>query len=210
MMHRRAALISGLSMAAFPGLPRNAAAEVSPQDRADLGRIETYLNGIRSMRSRFVQTAPDGDVTQGVALMQRPGKMRFAYDPPTPFLLVANYGTLFFHDASLKQTSNIPLGRTPLGILLADQTILSGDVTVRKFVRLPGQFQVTMVRTATPGEGSLTLVLADNPMVLRQWIVVDQQGKQTRVTLTNLESGVRLDTKQFEFSNPVSAPGGGG
>lgn len=198
-------------MIAFRGLTRNAAAaEVSAQDRADLSRIEGYLNSIRSMRSRFVQTAPDGDVTQGVAMMQRPGKMRFAYDPPTPFLLVANRGTLFFHDASLRQTSNIPLSRTPLGILLADQTTLSGDVAVTKFVRLPGQFQVTMIRTATPGEGSLTLILADNPMVLRQWTVVDQQGKQTRVTFTNLESGARVDPREFEFSNPVPSTGGGG
>lgn len=210
MMYRRTALLMGFSFLAPPGMSRDAAAQVSPQDRADLTRIEGYLNSVRSLRSRFIQTAPDGDVTQGVAVMQRPGKMRFQYDPPTPFLLVANYGTLFFHDSSLKQTSNIPLSRTPLGILLSDQTTLSGDVTVTKFVRLPGQFQITLVRTANPGEGTLTLLLADNPLTLRQWIVVDQQGKQTRITLTNLEAGARVDPKQFEFNNPIASQGGGG
>jgi outer membrane lipoprotein-sorting protein len=200
MIYRRTALISGLTFAGFGALARGAAAQTSPQDRADLARIEAYLNGVRSLRARFVQTAPDGGVTQGLAAMQRPGRVRFQYDPPSPFLLVANDGMLFFRDAQLNQTSNIPLSRTPLGILLGDHTVLSGDVTVTRFVRLPGQLQVTLVRSASPGEGSLTLLFADNPLTLRQWIVLDQQGKETRVSFTNMEVGARLDASLFDYS----------
>ena len=211
MINRRSALLMGLLFGESLTFATNAATEISTQDRADISRIESYLNGIRSLRSRFVQTAPSGEISQGVALMQRPGRMRFQYDAPSPFLLVANHGTLFFTDSQLQQTSNIPLSRTPLGILLADQTRLSGDITVTKFVRLPTQFQVTVVRAASPGEGTLTFILSDNPMTLRQWIVVDQQGKQTRVTLTNMETGVQVDAKQFEQRpGAPSAAGGGG
>ena len=211
MINRRTALLMGLLFGEPLAFATNAAAEISSQDRPDISRIESYLNGVRSLRSRFVQTAPSGEITQGVVLIQRPGRMRFQYDAPSPFLLVANHGTLFFTDSQLQQTSNIPLSRTPLGILLADQTRLSGDVTVTKFVRLPTQFQVTVVRTASPGEGTLTFILSDNPMTLRQWIVVDQQGKQTRVTLTNMETGVQVDARQFEQrpGAPTSTGGGG-
>jgi outer membrane lipoprotein-sorting protein len=94
--------------------------------------------------------------------------------------------------------------------LLADHATLSGDVTVTRFVRLPGQLQVTLVRTANPGEGTLTLNFADNPLVLRQWIVVDQQGKQTRVTFTNMEVGAAVDAKLFEFRDVPSGQTGGG
>ena len=183
---------------------------MSNQDRVDLSRIEAYLDSVRSLKARFVQTAPDGQITQGIALMQRPGRMRFQYDPPSPFLLVANYGILFFHDSQLNQTTNIPLSRTPLGILLGDHTTLSGDVAVTKFVRLPGQFQVSLVRSASPGEGTLTLVFADNPLTLRQWTVLDQQGKETRVTFTNMEVGANVDAKLFDYRNMTSAPSGGG
>lgn len=211
MINRRTALLSGLSLTGLQAMTWGANAQLAPQDRADLARIEAYLNGVRSLKARFVQTAPDGDVTQGVALMQRPGKMRFQYDPPSPFLLVANWGILFFRDSQLNQTTNIPLSRTPLGILLGEQTVLSGDVTVTKFVRLPGQLQVTLVRTASPGEGSLTLVLADNPMLLRQWIVVDQQGKQTHVAFTNMEAGATVDARMFDYrSLPSGGQAGGG
>jgi outer membrane lipoprotein-sorting protein len=200
MMYRRAALLTGLSLCLLRAMSRDAVAQMSTQDRADLARVEGYLNGVRSMKARFIQTAPDGGISQGEALMLRPGRMRFQYDPPSPFLLVANYGVLFFHDAQLNQTTNIPLSRTPLGILLSDQTTLSGDVTVTKLVRLPGQLQVSLVRSASPGEGTLTLIFADNPLTLRQWIVLDQQGKQTRVSLTSLEVGARLDAKLFDYN----------
>ena len=209
MIHRRTALASGLSFAALWSSSRDAEAQSSAQDHADLSRIEAYLNGIRSLKARFMQTAPDGAITQGVALMQRPGKMRFQYDPPSPFLLVANYGILVFHDAQLNQTSNIPLSRTPLGILLGDHTTLSGDVTVTKFVRLPGQLQVSLVRTSSPGEGTLTLLFADNPLTLRQWIVLDQQGKQTRVAFTEMEVGAAVDARLFDYHDMPRAASGG-
>lgn len=205
MIDRRTALLTGLALACpWAG----ARAQTSPQDRADLARVEAYLSGIRAMKAKFVQTAPDGDIAHGQAFVQRPGRMRFQYDPPSPFLLVANYGVLKFHDASLRQTTNIPLSRTPLGILLGDDTKLSGDVTVTGIARLPGQLQLSLVRTASPGEGTLTLLLADEPMVLRGWIVVDQQGKQTKVTLTGLEPGARLDARLFDFKDIPDGSGG--
>jgi outer membrane lipoprotein-sorting protein len=212
MIHRRTALFSGLSLAGLWAISQPAVAQLSSQDSADLARIQAYLNGIRSLRARFIQTAPDGSLTQGVAMMQRPGKMRFQYDPPSPFLLVANYGILFFHDSQLNQTTNIPLSRTPLGILLGDQVALSGAVTVTRFVRLPGQLQVSLVRSDNPGEGTLTLIFADNPLTLRQWIVLDQQGKQTRVSFTNLDVGAAVDAKLFDYRDQAGGgqAGGGG
>ena len=210
MIDRRTVFASGLSLVGLLALAGRATAQLSPQDRADLARIEAYLNGIHTLKAHFVQTAPDGSLSQGLAVMERPGRMRFQYDPPTPFLLVANYGILFFHDAQLNQTTNIPLGRTPLGILLAEQTTLSGEVTVTRFVRLPGQLQVSLVRTASPGEGTLTLIFADNPIALRQWTVTDQQGKQTRVSFTNMELGTRIDASLFDYRKLTNAGGGGG
>jgi outer membrane lipoprotein-sorting protein len=107
-----------------------------------------------------------------------------------------------FHDKSVDQTSNIPIGRTPLGILLADHVRLQGDVTVTAMQHLPGQIQVGLVRTASPGDGTLTLIFADNPLTLRQWTVLDAQRRETRVTLYNVETGGQFDPKLFEFTDP--------
>jgi len=193
-------------------LAHTAGAQQPPNDRADLARIEAYLNTIGSLKARFLQVAPNGATSQGVAWLERPGRMRFQYDPPSPILLVAGHGLVVFHDSQLNQTSNIPLARTPLGILLADRIALSGDVTVTSIQRQPGQIRVTLVRTATPNEGSLTLVFSDNPLLLRQWSVIDAQRQETRVTLYNVELGGHFDPKLFEFVDPrfFQNNGGGG
>ncbi len=179
------------------------------QDQADIAQIEAYLNGLKSLKAHFVQVAADGGLSQGTAWLERPGRMRFQYDPPAPFLLIAGHGVLTFHDRALQQTSNIPLSRTPLGILLAEHVVLSGAVTVTAMQRLPGQIQLTLVRTDSPGDGSLTLTFADQPLALRQWTVVDAQRRQTHVTLYNVQSGASFDPQLFEQLDPSSATGGG-
>ncbi len=172
------------------------------QDQADLKRIEAYLNGLKSLKAHFLQVAPNGAVTQGTAWLERPGRMRFQYDPPSPLLLVAGHGMLIFHDAQLNQTTNIPLGETPLGILLSDHVVLSGNVTVTGMQHLPGQILVSLVRTGSPGDGTLTLVFSDDPLTLKQWIVTDAQRQETRVTLYNAQLGGAFDPKLFDFVDP--------
>ena len=205
-MKRRALLLLPLALplALRPGAARAQprSPQLSAQDRADIGRIETYLNSVKALHSRFLQVAPNGATSQGQAWLVRPGRLRFQYDPPAPFLLVGGNGLLVFHDSQLKQTSNIPLNSTPLGLLLQDNLRLSGDVTIVSFARQPGQLQVGLVRTASPQDGVLTLIFADNPLSLRQWTVLDAQRQETRVTLFNVETGGSYPATLFEFVDP--------
>lgn len=185
-----------------PSLAWGQARPLSAQDRADLARIEAYLDTLRALKGRFLQIAPDGGTSEGNAWLARPGRMRFEYDPPAPFLLVAGHGVVMFYDRKLQQVSSFPVGTTPLGILLADKVRLSGDVSVTGIERQPGLLQVTLVRTASPADGSLTLVFADQPMQLRQWAVVDAQRQETRVSLFNVQPGGSFDEKLFDVTDP--------
>jgi outer membrane lipoprotein-sorting protein len=151
--------------------------------------------------------APDGSTAGGIAWLERPGRMRFQYDPPSPLLLVAGHGLVVFYDKQLDQTTNIPIGSTPLGILLAEHLTLSGPVSVVGLQRQTGQLQVTLRRTASPGDGTLTLVFSDPPMALRQWVVVDAQRQETRVTLFDVQLGGSFDPQMFVFINPHFMPG---
>ena len=128
--------------------------------------------------------------------------MRFEYDKPSPFLLVAGRGSAVFYDKQLNQTTSVPLATTPLGILLADDFKLSGSITVTAIDRQPGSIQVTTLRTGSPKDGSLTLVFADQPLALRQWAVLDQDHQETRVSLFGIELGGNFDQSMFEFEDP--------
>ena len=185
-----------------PATPQPRAMVLSAQDRADVARVEAYLNGLKALQGRFLQVAPDGGITEGNAWIERPGRMRFEYDAPSPLLLVAGSGNGMFYDKSLKQVTYFPLSSTPLGILLSENLKLAGEVTVSGIERLPGQIHVSLFRTKSPGDGALTLVFADQPLSLRQWAITDPQARETTVSLFKVTLGGRFDQKLFETADP--------
>lgn len=181
--------------------PAAAQAALSERDRADIARAEAWLNGLRSMKARFLQIAQNGAAAEGTAWIVRPGRMRFEYDQE-PLLLVASHGSFFYFDKALRQPTTIPVGSTPLGLLLRDPIRLSGDVTISRVERGGGMFRITLHRTGAAAEGRLTLVFSENPVELRQWVVVDAQGQETRVSLYQQEYGGRYPDLLFEFNDP--------
>ncbi len=213
MNRRRLALLAPLLVAPLLAAPALAespplalaaprAAVLSDADQALVQRIQTYLDSLHTLKARFLQIAPDGRTTTGTAWLQRPGRMRFAYDKPSPLLLVAGHGLVTFHDSELEQTTNIPLGQTPLGLLLSDRLTLSGDVTVSSLERRADQIRLSLYRTRSPGDGSLTLVFANPPLALRGWSVIDAQGRETHITLDNVVLGGSFDQTLFSFTDP--------
>jgi outer membrane lipoprotein-sorting protein len=183
------------------------AARLTPQERAAIERIEAYFNSVRSLRARFLQAASTGQIAEGSVALQRPGRMRIEYDPPVPVLIVADGRWLIYHDRNLNQISYLPLGSTPAGILVEDRVDLDGGaLTIVDFSRSAGVIRITVVRTATPADGSLTLVFSEAPLELQQWRVVDAQGVATTVSLSEIEAGVRLDPALFRFTVPRGRP----
>ncbi len=201
-MNRRAFFLLPFAFAPFAALAQAPAAALSAQDRADVARIEAYLNSVRTLHARFTQVAPNGSISQGQAWLVRPGRMRFQYDPPAPFLLVGGHGLLVFHDSQLQQTSTVPLESTPLGLLLQDHLRLSGDITIVSFQRTPGQISVGVVRTRSPQDGVLTLVFSTDPLALQAWTVLDAQRHLTRVALSDVKLGDSYPDSLFEFVDP--------
>ena len=198
------------ALMAAPAWAQPRPAQLTPQDQADVTRVEASLNATKALTARFLQVAPDGSLSRGQAWLVRPGRMRFQYDPPSPFLLVGGHGLLVFNDKQLNQTSNIPLDSTPLGLLLQDNLRLSGEITITGFVRQPGQLQISVVRTKSPQDGTLTLVFSDPPLQLRQWTVLDQQRNETRVTLSDIKLGGTYPSSLFEFIDPRFFQNNGG
>jgi outer membrane lipoprotein-sorting protein len=185
--------------APLPSLAQPHAAVLPDADAATLRQVEAYLNGLHSLKGHFLQIGPDGGTSTGTVWLQRPGKMRFQYNPPSPLLLVASHGLVVFRDNKLDQTTNIPVGETPLGLLLRDTITLTGDVTVTGFQRPPGLLEITLVKTNSPGDGSLTLVLDADPLALVGWSVVDAQGRETRVRLSDVALGGTFDSSLFRY-----------
>ena len=185
------------------------AATLSVAARADVGRIEAYLNRIRTLKARFLQVSSTGELSEGTLFISRPGKLRIEYDPPVPILIVAARGVLTYYDKELEQVSEIDLESTPAGILVQENvSFFSGDYTLTRFKRQAGAARITLVRTEDPQEGSLTLIFSDRPLTLRKWIVVDAQGVETTVSLLKTHFGLPLNPELFTFEAPDPPEGG--
>ena len=71
-----------------------------------------------------------------------------------------------------------------------------------KLQHLPNKLELTLQQASDPGAGSLTLIFEDRPLLLRQWKVVDAQGRLTGVTLENERSGTVFPASTFQFNAP--------
>ena len=167
-------------------------------------KVEAYFKTLTTASARFVQTAPDGSRKAGIFYLSRPGKLRFQYDKPLTDFVVADGLFIYFYDGDLKQQTNAPISQTLADFILRKNLKLSGDLRVQKVAKGGGLVQVTIVQTADPASGSLTLGFTESPRFeLKKWQIRDAAGSVTEIELFNLKRGVKLDSKLFRYIDPA-------
>ncbi|GAB4359902.1 MAG: outer membrane lipoprotein carrier protein LolA [Kiloniellaceae bacterium] len=176
-------------------------AALSPDEVATVTRIEHYLNDIKTMQARFVQVSSNGAYAEGDLYLDRPGHLRFDYDPPTPVLIIANGLSLLYYDKELKQATFLPLWETPLWFLIREEVRLDDNVDIVAIEEALGTLRVTLRDPEAPDGGEVTLIFADEPLTLKKWELTDPQGVQTQVSLVNPVYGVEVDQTLFEYGD---------
>ena len=198
-----------LALAAAPlvvqAWPALAQTELAPEDQALVQRARDYLQGLTAAQARFVQTDPRGQTSQGAFYLQRPGKARFAYDPPSGLTVVSNGKTVFVADSRLKTFNHYPLFATPLSIFLAKNIRLDRGVEVTEVDRMSDGFTLVARDAQKEAAGSIALTFTDNPIALQGWAVTDAQHRTTRVQLVGLKRETSLDPALFQISDPRKA-----
>ena len=176
---------------------------LSRQDFADLMGIEKYLDGLKTMKARFLQMSSDGDYSEGMIYLSRPGRIRIEYDPPSPILIIADGSNLIYIDKEINQATAVFLSLTPADLILREKLSFSSeDVLLTGFHRSPGVIRISLVKADDPLDGQLTLVFSDMPIELRKWTVYDAQGIKTTVSLLGPRFAVRIDKSLFDYEMP--------
>ncbi|MGH7100577.1 MAG: LolA family protein [Stellaceae bacterium] len=198
------ALAAALTMPSAVAFSASPPAMANPQEAADLQRIAAYLNSIHTMTARFAQVSSDGRTASGSLWLERPGRMRFEYDPPSPILLIADRFYVYYIDKDLAEVSQIGLKSTPAWFLLRDPIRFGNELAVTGFQSDPGFLRVTVEERAHPDLGSLTMTFSRAPLRLRQWTILDSQGRTTTVTLSQEQFGMALPADLFQYRNPYT------
>jgi outer membrane lipoprotein-sorting protein len=167
------------------------------ENRAELEKVNAYLNGIRTMKGGFVQIDPDGQVDQGTFALSKPGRMRFEYAPPASTLIVSDGSTVAIQNPKLKTVDKYPLSQTPLDLILGDNIDLLHNHSIVGVDRQKDQFVVKARSRGGRTQGNISLVFAEPGLELRQWTVIDNQGLSTTVALQNVQVGADLSGVSF-------------
>lgn len=169
----------------------------------DVAAVERYFNGLRTLQARFVQSNPGGTVVQGTLSVRRPGRMRFEYDPPSQLKIVADGSQVTMWDIANRDFGQWPIGWTAASFLVKEPMVLQGgDLTVEKVERADGMLQLTLTQARKPQEGKVIVRLAENPMALRGWTIIDSRGQRVDVSLNGVQTGVQLADSLFKFDGP--------
>ena len=160
--------------------------------------IEQYFNSIRSLKARFVQSNPNGSVVQGTLYVRRPGRMRFEYDAPSQLKIVADGMQVTMWDNATRDFGQWPIGWTAASFLVKDPLSLSGDLQVEKIERVSGMLEATLSQAKKPQEGKVIVRLAENPLLLRGWTIIDNRGNRVTVSLSEMQTGLQLADSLFK------------
>lgn len=174
---------------------------LTTEQKALVSRIETFVNEITTVEADFVQMSGSGGFARGTLYLQRPGRMRFEYAPPAPYLLVSN-GTFFIYvDKELEQVTYLPLSQTPAHLLLRQNFSLSEGLILTGLVEEGAVVKLEVTDADEPDLGRVILNFNREPLALKGWTVLDPQAQRIQVTLVDPLYGKELDKSLFVYVN---------
>lgn len=169
-------------------------------DKADLTKIENYLNNLSSLKAGFVQMASNGGTAEGKIYISKPSKIRMEYTAPEPLLIVGNGDYIIYNDKELDQITNIDYKDIPATMILTKKISFNGeDIKVIDFYKDSGQVAITVETPKTPSVKPITLIFDQEPFRLKQWKVIDPQNIEITVSLFDIEEDTPLGNELFKF-----------
>ncbi len=185
-------------------IPVRPSAESVPYDGSQypvVQKINNYLTSLQSLIGDFVQIGPDGSRVVGKFFIQKPGRVRFEYDPPSPIDVIADGTSVVVRDRNLVTQDIYPLSQTPLRYLLADQIDLTRDTNLVAFSQDNAFISITIEeRQLLVGTHRMVLMFNAKDLQLRQWTITDPQGYETTVAVYNLDTTHKPDPGIFSIT----------
>jgi outer membrane lipoprotein-sorting protein len=117
-------LLGRISLIFFILLSNNAHSD----DRAELLKLENYLNSLQHIVAKFVQVDANGNTQRGNFFLSRPGKLKWDYVEPKRISILFKSNKIFYHDKGLDQRSEYKTQDSLLYFLIAPKiSFLSPD-----------------------------------------------------------------------------------
>jgi outer membrane lipoprotein-sorting protein len=163
---------------------------------ASAQRIADHFSSVKTMMGEFVQFGPRGEQTGGKFFIERPGKLRFNFEDPSPLRVIADGRNVVVGNVKLKTWDIYPLSKTPLSLLLSERIDLT-SATVRSVREETDLTTIVLGNKSIFGDSTITMMFDTKTFDLRQWTITDAQNKDTSVMVYNVRNGVAMDERVF-------------
>ena len=171
--------------------------------RRSLARSTTTSISLTNLEGTFIQTDPDNTQKQGRFYFARPGRLRFDYSLPSRLKIISDGYYLAIEDFALNTSDKYPLEMTPFRLLLAETVDLAKEANILGIEQGPDTLVITVEDKKGDAAGKISLFFNKADMSLKQWIITDAQGLDTRIQINDLEQNKRVSAELFEFSKDV-------
>jgi outer membrane lipoprotein-sorting protein len=180
---------------------------IGDEQAAAVAKINAYFNGITNLQGHFDQIDPNNKRTTGRFYVQRPGKIRFDYAPPSALRILADGSSLAIEDSDLKTVEKYPIESTPFRLLLSDTVDLGRDARIVGVERQDGTLAISLEDKKGDAAGRIKLSFEASPdLELTEWMITDAQGLTTRVTVNNIVSGRKVAADFFRSKDFTQSP----
>lgn len=175
-------------------------------DEAQLNLIERvngYFNALTDLQGRFLQSTSDNQQSKGKFYVKRPGKFRFNYAAPSRLVILSDGRYLSVEDHDLKTTDQYALESTPFRLLLAKNVDIMRDAQVLDLFEAEKLIALTMRDKSGDSPGTIKLFfekMEDGAIQLKEWVITDAQGIDTRIQVAQLVVGKAVNPNLFKAS----------
>ena len=207
---------SALALIALTALlPNLAFAQDQPrqltQDETDLiNAISAHNSAITTMTGKFLQVDTQGQRIEGTFYLQRPGKIRFRYAPPSHQEILSIGQGFYVIDREEKTQYAYPQDKVPLRQFLEDKIDLlnAGLVAINQSANY---VELTLQDDTPIGTVKVALVFDKESQDLVQWVLTNPDGTDLTFSIYDVQKGVDIPKSYFYLNigdyNQVQAPG---
>jgi outer membrane lipoprotein-sorting protein len=197
---------SGWQANVQPGGQQPADARGSGDNSASILKVNAYFNALKTLNGVFLQTESDNTQKKGKFYMERPGKIRFDYANPSKLHIISDGEYLAIEDHDLGTTDRYPIDSTPFRLLLTKDVDLLRDARILGVIESDSALIIALEDKSQNTSGQIRLFFNKPDFQLKEWIITDPQGLNTKVTISDAEVNKSLSADLFKFSTDVGMP----
>lgn len=174
---------------------------LTEEERTLINEISAHNTQIRTMVGRFLQVDTQGNRIEGTFYLERPGKIRFRYNPPSREEIISVGRGFYVIDRKERTQYAYPQDKVPLRQFLdSDIDLLRANIVA---IDHSDDFLSLTLQDDTPaGVVRVALVFDKDTKDLTQWVLSDPQGGELTFSLYDVQKGVEIP-KSFFYIDPT-------